>query len=101
MQVKKSYFLSRNSLGANFALVECKNQLLQLFPSPKNHIIGGPHPVVQHFKDFNSSVVLFWKTSNTRFNKTDKLPFQISLLSTIIRLLGNDRINQDLSDWNF
>ena len=61
----------------------------------------GPHPVVQLFKDFDSSVLLFWKTSNTRFNKTDQLPLQISMLSTIIRLLGNDPINQDLSDWNF
>ena len=76
-------------------------QLVQLFPSSNNCIMWGPHPVVQLFKDFDSSVLLFWKASNTRFNKTDQLPFQISMLSTIIRLLGNDTINQYLSDWNF
>ena len=70
---------------------------MRLFPSPKNRIMRG----LTLFKDFNSSVVLFWKPSNTRFNKTDQLPLQISMLSTIIRLLGNDPINQDLSDWNF
>ena len=51
---------------------------------------------IQLFKDFNFSV-LFWKTSNTHFNKTDQLPFQISLLSTMIRLvLGNDPMTRFL-----
>ena len=55
-----------------------------------------------NFSNTSILVLCFSGTHPTHISiKLDKLPLQIWSLSTMIRLLGNDPINQDLSDWNF